>query len=452
MVATRRWAPATSTLACKTASHSSGKAAAMKLRALTSAAAFVVAILALGLACMPAIWQYKWFLSCFFFVLEALVFPLVFAAKFWRLNAQPGPHHAPCNSSYQPRAVFDRFTRDAHKLSKYICIKKMIQTWYHDVPSHLIKRGNVADLLTYGFWFKARKQLEAEGHGHLPDLLVSELEEAWGVQFEEGHSDIPFMTHIWQDIRCHYRPLIFYAGIEFLFLCKHFAMLAAGFSCQSHRGQYYYIHGPLPSSKLDGDVTGRNQDDSAAPFLFLHGVGLGLLPYARFVFNLVATGRTVIAVETPHLGMRWVSNVPSEEAVVDVIVEILGRCNVTSASVVAHSYGTFMSSRLVQRHPELVHSLVLIDPVCFVMFSGKLVTNFVYQPRSSIITWLVARDLHHAASVCRQFYWAQLNLWPDQLPNKTLVVLSGKDELVPVEETLVMLREEAPHVSRALSP
>lgn len=55
----------------------------------------------------------------------------------------------------------------------------------------------------------------------------------------------------------------------------------------------------------------------------------------------------------------------------------------------------------------------------------------------------VARDIHHATSVCRNFYWSLLNLWPDQLPEHTLVVLSGRDELVPVAEVIRMLEEES---------
>ncbi len=66
--------------------------------------------------------------------------------------------------------------------------------------------------------------------------------------------------------------------------------------------------------------------------------------------------------------------------------------------------------------------------------AGKLVHHFVYAPQSgALTTWVVARDVHHATSECRSFFWAQLNLWPDQLPANTLVVFSGKDKLVPVE-------------------
>ena len=65
---------------------------------------------------------------------------------------------------------------------------------------------------------------------------------------------------------------------------------------------------------------------------------------------------------------------------------------------------------------------------------GKLIRNFVYRPskKGNFTTFVVARDLHHATSVQRNFYWSLINLWPEQLPRHTLVVLSGRDKLVPV--------------------
>jgi hypothetical protein len=82
----------------------------------------------------------------------------------------------------------------------------MMRAWHWNAPLESIKRGNVGDLLAYGFWYKSRQELEAEGQGHIPDQLVAELEDAWGITWPEGHTpDLPFMSHLWQDIRCHYR-------------------------------------------------------------------------------------------------------------------------------------------------------------------------------------------------------------------------------------------------------
>ncbi len=51
---------------------------------------------------------------------------------------------------------------------------------------------------------------------------------------------------------------------------------------------------------------------------------------------------------------------------------------------------------------------------------------------ASFLTWFIARDLAHSVSVSRRFYWSLLNLWPDQLPDHTLVAMGARDELVPV--------------------
>lgn len=39
------------------------------------------------------------------------------------------------------------------------------------------------------------------------------------------------------------------------------------------------------------------------------------LPYLHFVVKLAALGRPVIAIEYPHLAMRWIKDIPNVEQV-----------------------------------------------------------------------------------------------------------------------------------------
>ncbi|KXZ52317.1 hypothetical protein GPECTOR_10g949 [Gonium pectorale] len=369
----------------------------------------------------------------------------------------PVPHRPP--PSEDPRKVFDRFIRDQPAISKYIDVVDMVSRWHWGVPAAQLTRGNVADLLCYGFFYRSQQQLAAEGMGHLPDQLVSEIEAAWGVKFREGpYTPLPMMTHLWEPVRCFYRPLFFYAGVELLILLKHVMMLAAGFRAHMHSGMRYYTYG-LPAPTAGGAANalrspggrGRRQAAATAPVLFLHGVGLGILPYLNFLLRLSSLGRPVVAVEVRHLSMRACWEVPEEDEVVARVFGALQRHGVQQVHVAAHSYGTFMASRLVQLHKPTVASLTLLDPVCFVMFSGKLIYNFVYRSPlkgASLLTWFIARDMAHSVSVSRRFYWSLLNLWPDQLPDHTMVALSAQDELVPVQEVLTML--EAHPATRVL--
>lgn len=45
------------------------------------------------------------------------------------------------------------------------------------------------------------------------------------------------------------------------------------------------------------------------------------------------------------------------------------------------------------------------------------------KPRASPLMW--------SQAFCRKFNWAELMLWPDDIPERCLVVVSGLDDLVP---------------------
>lgn len=77
--------------------------------------------------------------------------------------------------------------------------------------------------------------------------------------------------------------------------------------------------------------------------------------------------------------MRLCRHVPSVDEVVPSIAAILKVHDVAPACVVGHSFGTLIASRLLQLHPGRVSSLALLDPVCFLIFSGHLLKYFVYQ-------------------------------------------------------------------------
>jgi hypothetical protein len=72
----------------------------------------------------------------------------------------------------------------------------------------------------------------------------------------------------------------------------------------------------------------------------------------------------------------------------------------------------------------------------------KLLYNFIYRGvtlqdvldnPAEAARWLAARDLTIAATFCRHFWWHTLMLWPWELPERTVLVLSTRDALVPSE-------------------
>lgn len=346
--------------------------------------------------------------------LAELLFVLLYTAAYRRLDkiTTPPPELAHCQE------VFARFLK-LDSMQHYIDFPSVLSKWHWNVPFHKLHATHVAAFISYGLFYRKTEDWAAEGYPDVPEQLVQQLEAAWGMTFSREidpvtglpPAPLPFMAHLWEPVRCHYRPAIFYVSTTFLCVLTRLIMCFLDFKAHSHPGGYvYYTHG-LPHPKLADSLTPflvRNSPDrcvkdrqlnlssivagvggifarakarslcnsdtyttssscasgldeiasgdscssidggsvsdsgadfdggaflpgpvasaqdgepdciSQAPLLFLHGVGLGLLPYMPLIMRLVATGRPLVAVESPHLSMRLVGDVPEVDTVVEV--------------------------------------------------------------------------------------------------------------------------------------
>ena len=69
--------------------------------------------------------------------------------------------------------------------------------------------------------------------------------------------------------------------------------------------------------------------------------------------------RPVVLMDLPHVSMRVYPQGLDIDDVAHALAGILANHNWPKACVVAHSYGTFVASRLCQLHPACVHATVL---------------------------------------------------------------------------------------------
>ncbi len=89
------------------------------------------------------------------------------------------------------------------------------------------------------------------------------------------------------------------------------------------------------------------------------------VPYWGFISMLAKQEnqrRPVILMDLPHVSMRvWPQGLDIDD-VADALAAILASHAWPKACVVAHSYGTFIASRLCQLHPACVHATVGPSP------------------------------------------------------------------------------------------
>jgi len=176
--------------------------------------------------------------------------------------------------------------------------------------------------------------------------------------------------------------------------------------------------------------------------------------------------------EWPHISMRIVSSVPTPFSTTNAIETILDQDSHKDACFVAHSLGTAAVAWMLKSHlfqtsssnlgnssysnsdsdPNVnlhfsgnhksnrVASVVLLDPINFLLFDPTTAYSFVYRNPSTVLelvlNYFVSRELHIAWSIGRHFLWSWNVLFVEDLPKKGLincVMLSGDDGIVPAK-------------------
>lgn len=83
------------------------------------------------------------------YVISELVFAVIYYQKYAMLNFQPVKHRP---ATYDPQKSFDRAI---HHLKQYEDIKQYLSMWFCGAPFHEIRKGNVAEMVAYAFWYQS---------------------------------------------------------------------------------------------------------------------------------------------------------------------------------------------------------------------------------------------------------------------------------------------------------
>ena len=179
----------------------------------------------------------------------------------------------------------------------------------------------------------------------------------------------------------------------------------------------------------------RPPADPTAPIkstlVFVHGISNGISSYARFVHRLNHSGnRHVFLMVLPFISMNLVEHVPTAKDTVEALKTAFIRHTSPDPTAspparppkvifIGHSYGSLLASWFVKSYPHMLLSVVLIDPICFLLFTPHLCFNFLYRPPVTpmhyMLNFFVARELYIAHTLHRHFFWTVNVLWVEDL-------------------------------------
>lgn len=240
-------------------------------------------------------------------------------------------------------------------------------------------------------------------------------------------------------VRALHRPLVYYAVTSLVSFVGDGVLMWMGFRRERIGPVYFWIRHPKPTC---------NPVETEAPLVFVHGVGIGLAAYLPLLAKLSKSQRTIMFIELPHVSMKLnVDVVPRMDVIAECAAIAMKRYNMPPSLWMAHSLGTFVFAAVQRLQPALIAGVILVDPVCFMLWEPDLLRNFCYckpeTPMQIIQHYHISRELSISYYFHRHFWWHECVQFARQMPHQSLVFISEFDEIYNTKRVIRYLTVNA---------
>lgn len=327
---------------------------------------------------------------------------------------------------------------DARVDIKTAYLKKVIEGWFLGAEFSTIRKENMKSWVAWAFLDQDLLLLDKDAASQV-DALVKIIESRMNYLFPAGRNDAVKCIRLTLDpVQAAHRPLIYYGVCKTVNKLSHLLLRKFGFYQRTldpmdvaGSGTLNYLYRPATEPV----------PANALPIVFIHGIGVGFAAYIPLIAHL-PRNVPIYLIEWPHVSMQLAEEVPTIPDTLAFITGMLDRDHHAKASFVAHSLGTVAVSWILNSplHKGRVGSVVLLDPVTFLLCDPAIAYNFLYRPPSTalelLMNYFVSREMYIANSLSRHFHWSKNVLFHEDLPVakpglRNIVVLSEEDAIVP---------------------
>lgn len=248
------------------------------------------------------------------------------------------------------------------------------------------------------------------------------------------------------DIQCSYKPIILSILMLFVKYLGEFLLRLNGFDkYYSYQTNIcYWSNFNKPNIKITNKV----------PVMFIHGLGVGIIPYLNFIFT-IGKNRNVICPVLPNISniyfhpfkfnLQKNDFFPSFDVINHEINNIFQLHKIYQCDIISHSFGTFIASSLMLKSSfrARLRKKIFIDPVCFHSNLTKVLKSVDIKKlekrksyiMSEMIHYFIYLDVYVKYATKRNLFSMEF-LWGDYsyLDDNTLIYLSGNDAICDSEE------------------
>jgi pimeloyl-ACP methyl ester carboxylesterase len=345
-----------------------------------------------------------------------------------------------------------------------------LSRWYLGARSSEIKRDNVREFYEWALLNRADETEEerAKRREDNPEQFKEEDEELEsyvdgietlvGRTIEPGRGSAKSLRLTVDAVNMSHRPLIWYVIVMLVDSITAACLRYSGFYLyRTHWRSALSIFPPRPANLFTGHISPApdlsywyrpHTSKTRLPIVFIHGIGIGLWPYTKFLDEINTfdpeagdDGQIgILAIELMPISFRITGPILDKDQICRQINMILERHNIEKCVLVSHSYGSVVSTHLLQDPTTAakIGPMLFIDPVTFLLHLPDVAYNFTArQPRGANehqLYYFASMDMMVAHTLGRHFFWNRNMLWLEDLRGKDVTVsLGGRDLIVDTE-------------------
>jgi pimeloyl-ACP methyl ester carboxylesterase len=316
------------------------------------------------------------------------------------------------------------------KTDKGYSFEKFLTTVHLGADVNSIYTENYESFLAWYLYLSHRGDLSNDQRQVVTNLCEKAVQ-LFGLPCQSGYNtSISHCTLGLDNLEYLHQPLLFYGLLGGINLVHNFFIKWNGFQMfQTHSVNYWFYKHPFSLKP---------------PILFFHGMGPGWSSYAKMISEL-SKDRSIILVCYDAIVLDQLEfEVPDYKTLVTAVEAILMEHNISSVSLIGHSWGTFLAGWIVKSIPQKVSQLCMIDPIATFVPYPDTIYFVVYKPPSGwkdyLFHYFFRRNITISNALSRNFAWYNMVLRFDEIPESMNVVisLSGKDDLIDVPAAVEM--------------
>ncbi|KAF2716382.1 hypothetical protein K431DRAFT_289453 [Polychaeton citri CBS 116435] len=353
-----------------------------------------------------------------------------YAFMYWyRGHLQGDAKHPPLRSREERRALVHKVQDESHSHEKFL------SGWFRGAKLEEIGRDGLKQFLDWAFWDGRSTAADEEEMNE----YISEYESLTGVHFKEGKGTARCVRLTLDPIEMDSRSLVWYGLIMLADTIAGLILLWTNW--QHHRYSFTrnFVFPPRPATLLaSAKSPAKNisywikphNSTTRVPVLYLHGIGVGLLPQVEFLNELDHSLNDnagpddqvgILALETLAISSRITSAILTRQEFLTQIIQVLDANGYDRFVLCAHSYGSVLSTHVLY-HEDLssrISATLLIDPVSIMLHMPDVAYNFMARPPTRANEWQLwyfgSHDPGVAHTLTRHFFWNENTLWRDRV-------------------------------------